>query len=304
MALYAFNGTWNSEKTDDLATTANEDEANTNVIRFRNAYDASHTFYRNGVGTRLSWWGKLVGGAFGAGGFTRLEEALHHLKARSKAGDPDIDIVGFSRGAALALAFANKINGNHELRDASGKPPRIRFLGLFDVVASFGIPVNLGPIRFQEYNIGFELTLPPNVQYCFHAMALDERRQSFRATRVNGAYEVWFRGAHSDIGGGNGNTGLNAIAAAWMLRKAYACGLPVRQSAILETASRAKTCSPQWASFDPVKNRFRTIADGDRVHHTVTMPSGFKDCNEPAANCATEDAAAELLAAHSAVFKE
>ena len=51
-----------------------------------------------------------------------------------------------------------------------------------------------------------------------HAMALDERRQSFSVTRIKGAYEVWFRGAHSDVGGGNGNAGLNAIAAAWMLR--------------------------------------------------------------------------------------
>ena len=81
MALYAFNGTWNSEKTDDLATTIHEDESNANVIRFRDAYDASHTFYRNGVGTRLNWFGKLVGGAFGAGGFTRLEEASHHLRS-------------------------------------------------------------------------------------------------------------------------------------------------------------------------------------------------------------------------------
>jgi hypothetical protein len=61
MALYAFNGTWNSEKTDDLATTAHEDEGNTNVIRFRGAYEGQHTSYCNGVGTRLSWFGKLVG---------------------------------------------------------------------------------------------------------------------------------------------------------------------------------------------------------------------------------------------------
>jgi uncharacterized protein (DUF2235 family) len=303
MALYAFNGTWNSEKTDDLGTTAHEDEGNTNVIRFRDGYEGAQNYYCNGVGTRLSWFGKLVGGAFGAGGFTRLEEATHHLKARVAAGDRDIDIVGFSRGAALALAFTNKIAKTKALRDADGRPPRIRFLGLFDVVGSFGIPINLGPFKFQEYNVGFELTLPDNVQYCFHAMALDERRQTFGVTRVKGAYEVWFRGAHSDVGGGNGNAGLNAIAAAWMLRKAYACGLPIRQNAILEAASRAKACGPQWTSFDPVRNRFRPIADGDRVHHTVAMPSGFKECNEPGANCIREDAAAELISTHSALFK-
>jgi uncharacterized protein (DUF2235 family) len=304
MPLYAFNGTWNAEKTEDLQTSLRESDANTNVIRFRDAYRGAQTFYRDGVGTRLSWIGKLVGGAFGAGGFTRLGEAMDHLKARRAAGDRDIDIVGFSRGAALALAFANKINASRELRDTHGRPPRIRFLGLFDVVGAFGVPVNLGPLRFQEYNVGFRLSLPPNVEHCFHALALDERRQAFRVTRVEGAYEVWFRGAHSDVGGGNGNHGLNAIAGTWMLRKAFACGLPIREPHILELAGSARPDAvPIWASFDPVKNRFRTCRPDDRIHHTVAIPSGHRDCNDPPASCVREDAAAELVAVRSALFQ-
>ncbi|MPZ24713.1 MAG: hypothetical protein GEU28_14570, partial [Dehalococcoidia bacterium] len=152
MPLYAFNGTWNSEKTEDLQTSARESDANTNVIRFRDAYDRPDTFCINGVGTKLGLLGKVLGGAFGAGGFARLSEAMDHLQGRFRAGERDIDIVGFSRGAALALAFANKVAGTIALRDASGRPPRIRFLGLFDVVGSFGLPINLGPFNFQRYN--------------------------------------------------------------------------------------------------------------------------------------------------------
>ena len=57
--------------------------------------------------------------------------------------------------------------------------------------------------------------MPPNVQHCYHAMALDECRAFFQLTRLAGTgvneagrlVEVWFRGVHSDIGGGNGNFG-------------------------------------------------------------------------------------------------
>jgi uncharacterized protein (DUF2235 family) len=137
MALYAFNGTWNSDKTDDVATPENEGARNTNVVLFRNAHGAPAPYYSNGVGTRIGAVGKIFGGAFGVGGQQRLSEALAHLQRRFNSGDRDIDIVGFSRGAALALAFANRVA--KQMRDDRGRPPRIRFLGLFDVVGSFGI---------------------------------------------------------------------------------------------------------------------------------------------------------------------
>ena len=295
MPLYAFNGTWNSEKTDDLATQDDETLQNTNVVRFRDAYDRGNGYYCNGVGTRIGVFGKVFGGALGAGGGPRLDAAMAHLEQREAAGDREIDIVGFSRGAALALAFANRV----ATRDARA---HIRFLALFDVVGSFGIPINLGPIKFQEYNLGYQLDLPRHVEYCFHAMALDERRQTFRVTRVKGAYEVWFRGAHSDIGGGNGNAGLNSIALCWMLRKAAACGLPIRQQAILDAAA---ACRPHaavtWPS-DPYRNKFRPVAADDRVHHTVAIPCGNKDYQDPPASCVREAAEMESVAGRTALF--
>jgi hypothetical protein len=51
MALYAFDGTWNEEKDNDTIY------ANTNVVRFFQAYDGNSPqtkdYYRAGVGTRL-----------------------------------------------------------------------------------------------------------------------------------------------------------------------------------------------------------------------------------------------------------
>jgi hypothetical protein len=92
------------------------------------------------------------------------------------AGDEVIDIVGFSRGAALAIAFANKLAKNHPERS-------IRFIGVFDIVGEFGAPG-------QFINLDFNLKMPPNVTRCYHAMALDEHRAVFQLTRLSGTGET------------------------------------------------------------------------------------------------------------------
>ena len=78
-------------------------------------------------------------------------------------------------------------------------------------------------------------------------MALDEHRPSFLPTRLNGACEVWFRGVHSDVGGGNTNRGLNDIALKWMMSKAKAAGLPIAQEDI-DALKPDATATPH---FDP-----------------------------------------------------
>jgi uncharacterized protein (DUF2235 family) len=301
MALYAFNGTWNSEKTDVESTTADESMGNTNVVKFKAAYQGANGYYTNGVGTRFGFTGRFVGGAFGIGGLDRINDALDHLRKRLAAGDREIDIVGFSRGAALAIAFANRLTS--KVSDpTTGKAPRIRFLGLWDLVGAFGIPINLGPIRFQEYNIGYKDDLPATVEYCFHALALDERRQTFRPTRIQGAYEVWFRGAHSDVGGGNDNLGLNNIALGWMLRKAAASGLPIDGARAQAAADGGKPQTKPRFAKDFIKNEHRKVLKTDLVHHTVAA-SNEPDCNNPPDGCKVEDAAAEVRAVRASTFK-
>src|SRR4051812_24627153 len=102
MALYAFDGTWNNEK------DAGRYDLNTNVVRFKDLYSKTRYFYQ-GIGTRHGLIGKIVGGAFGVGGQERIQAAKKDLARQLAAGDRDIDIVGFSRGAALAVHFSNVI---------------------------------------------------------------------------------------------------------------------------------------------------------------------------------------------------
>ena len=78
--------------------------------------------------------------AFGLGGHNRIRKALDRMEHNLEAGDPIVDVIVFSRGAALAVAFANEVAEKYPT-------VRIRFLGIWDLVAEFGAPgkaVNLG----------------------------------------------------------------------------------------------------------------------------------------------------------------
>ena len=154
-------------------------------------------------------------------------------------------------------------------RDVVEDQPSIRFLGLWDVVGSFGVPINAGPIRFQEINFGHKLDVPKDVHHCFHAMALDERRQTFRVTRLLNTYEVWFRGVHSDVGGGNGNVALSTIALRWMLRKAKAAGLPIGDDSLTACDNKVDTQAAIRPSKDLIPNEHRGLLEEDRYHYTV-----------------------------------
>ena len=270
MALYAFDGTGNTPID------------RTNVIKFFEAYSPdTNNLYLTGPGTRYGLFGRIWGGITGAGGETRVCEAVARLKANFAAGDRVIDIVGFSRGAALALDFANEIY-------AMGKnAPDIRFLGLWDTVASFGVPGN-------GVNIGVTLTLPPNVVTCRHAMALDERRALFPLTRViqdgfsevepRDVQEVWFRGYHSDVGGGNQNPGLSNISLCWMYAQAQEVGLTFREANV-QIAGRARQpkAEPISPPMDLIDSGKRTIQPTDVVHNSVyrRLMSGRFPANNP-----------------------
>jgi len=255
VSLYAFDGTWNEDEVNEAKDT--------NVAKFRDAYTAQR-FYLEGVGTRLGFIGKILGGVAGAGGRIRIREAMESLDRRFADGDRVIDIVGFSRGAALALHFAN------EIQEEKGGA-EVRFLGLWDVVASFGLPGN-------EINLGWTLTLPENVRKCYHAMALDERRGNFPLTRVRAPsggmltsgklQEVWFRGVHSDVGGG-ASVGLSSIALSWMLRRASGDGLPISAAKLAQHEALRDPSAPVSKNFDPKKDQPRRIAQGDAQHEYV-----------------------------------
>ncbi len=132
MSLYAFDGTWNQKKDGE-----DPDYTNTNVVRFHAAYAKNSgrpEFYVEGVGTRFQAIGQALGGVFGLGELTRIEEGYKQLCREwiATSGKAPIDIVGFSRGAATALDFCNYLL-DRGIRDPDtgaqvAGAPEIRFL--------------------------------------------------------------------------------------------------------------------------------------------------------------------------------
>ena len=269
MALYAFDGTCNEDE--------KKDENETNVRKFLLAYEGANfeENYLAGVGTRFGLLGTMLGGVFGAGGKTRIEEMYDKLIQKWKAGDRQIDIIGFSRGAALAVHFANLISQHGVQYDDVNDNPEIRFLGVWDIVGSFGIPINF-VFNFHDINIGYDITsVSRKVKHCFHAMAMHKRRQTFEVTRLNSGnqhgnvQEMWFRGVHSDVGGGNGNTKLSNISLAWMLQKGADCGLPIKREMIQVHAKNSDATVPLFKNFDPIKNDMRPVFPSDTIHDSA-----------------------------------
>ncbi|MEW8403316.1 MAG: DUF2235 domain-containing protein [Candidatus Thiodiazotropha taylori] len=270
MALYAFDGTWNSDEDEPIVDT--------NVVRFAELYKGRQVEYIAGVGTRFGKIGALFGGLFGSGGKTRIEEMYDELCDNWQSGDTEIDIIGFSRGAALAVHFANLI-GEQGILLADGnfdKSTRVRFLGIWDMVGSFGLSFNTF-IDFQSIDLGWNLrTLDVCVNRCFHAMALDERRETFNVVRLDpgcsqpNVHEVWFRGVHSDVGGGNGEIARSNIALQWMIEQAKACGLEFHdEKASAKRYSVTNRFAPIYQNKDIHLDPRRKVGADDNIHPTA-----------------------------------
>ena len=272
MALYAFDGTGNDDREGD--------DRDSNVLDFFRAYDdplknddpkkERGSLYMKGIGTRAKELvGRKFAEAFGIGGHRRVRQALDRLENNIEAGDRAIHVVGFSRGAALALSFANEIASKMTVAQL-----KVGFLGVFDVVGEFGLPG-------EHVNAGHNLKFPPNVEHGYHAMALDESRLLFQLTRLSGTgqdeekrlQEVWFRGVHSDVGGGNGNRGLNWIALNWMFQNAKRVGVPIVEANV--AANLADKDLPQEiTTHDLDAEAVRKIRDTDLLHSSVVLGPG------------------------------
>ncbi len=122
-----------------------------------------------------------------------------------------IDIYGFSRGAAEARVFTNWLVELFEGGKLCGVPTKIRFLGLFDTVASVGLPASMG--LGQNGHCSWAqpewMRIPEQVQNCVHFVAMHENRGSFPVELIQhdgklptNCHEFMFPGMHSDVGGG------------------------------------------------------------------------------------------------------
>jgi uncharacterized protein (DUF2235 family) len=109
-------------------------------------------------------------------------------------------------------------------------------------------------------------------------MALDERRRDFPVTRWDPdprVEEVWFPGAHSDIGGGNPakESGLSDVALEWMQAKlterAIRFAMPLREPE--SSGPNALRIHEPWQHFpfNTSEPTARVPRAGDHFHPSV-----------------------------------
>lgn len=131
--------------------------------------------------------------------------------------------------------------------DANDTTPRprigIRFLGLWDTVAAYGLPIDeltmavdrwIWPMTFADRD------LPDHVHFARQALSLDDERRTFfpipwedpapRAERgidVGGRrlVQAWFAGVHANVGGGYPDDRLALVPLNWIMQAAADRGL-------------------------------------------------------------------------------
>ena len=211
-------------------------------------------YYDEGVGTGNSV-DRWLGGALGIGLGINVQQAYRFL-ALNYEPDDQIIMFGFSRGAFTVRSLAGLVSLVGLLRKGDldkmpsvwdyyrTKPadrridfidsrwvaarPEIDFLGVWDTVGALGIPGNvLGRIGRRRHEF-HDVALGKKVKRAFQALAIDEQRKFYppavwdttKSPDGQTVDQVWFAGAHSNVGGGYPDFVLSDQAFLWMISKA------------------------------------------------------------------------------------
>lgn len=222
------------------------------------------TFYDPGIGTD---WRRVSGMLFGVGLGRNLLQCYREIHKHYESGDQIylfgfsrgaatvrslsefIHLFGIlprSRSELIDQAYKIYKIRNKEKRERKAAEfvkrhatmwTKIRFLGCYDTVAALGVSMKglnlvvdaIWPHRFHSF------ALSESVSYARHALAIDESRKNFLPVMWEARppeegdrmKQVWFSGAHSDIGGGYYKDDLSSIPLTWMLKEAVDQGLRV-----------------------------------------------------------------------------
>lgn len=262
----SFDGTWNTpdQNQDDGDESTNVWKLHDAILPEDKKRGRQDKWYEKGVGTK--WYNKLRGGAFGVGLSKKIQEGYQYLVETFEDGD-QIYIFGFSRGAYSARSLVGFIRNAGLLkpehvkrvseayslyrtrddgadsenarffREKFARETTIHFIGVWDTVGALGIPVESFDWFNKAYYQFHDTELSGIVKNAFHAVAVDEHRKTYQCTlwdpieKPNQTMEqVWFCGAHANVGGGYANNRLSDVTLRWMMEKAQQQGLNLDQN--------------------------------------------------------------------------
>jgi uncharacterized protein (DUF2235 family) len=290
------------------------------LFRIASKSEDQRVFYNPGIGTignrdpwsRVKQDTKAVFGLATGYGLDRdILGAYEFVCQHYEKGD-NLFFFGFSRGAYTVRALAGLVHmvgllpvdqlniANYALssykrasedddlsiawnfsRIAGGRRTTIKFIGVWDTVASVLVPrrdritPTLQTLPYTRKN--------PSVEIFRHAMAIDERRRMFRLNRWISSQpfiarpfdttnphpnqdvkQVWFAGVHADVGGGypEARSGLSKFPLDWMIEEARPHGLKINV-AMRNQLVRGKPLAGgrlQYVEPDPCRELHQSLA--------------------------------------------
>ena len=214
-------------------------------------------------GVQGKGWRRWYNAASGEGVNLSIMRGYSFIARHYRPGDR-IYLLGYSRGAYAARSLAGMIGRigilrhryateryvnlafrfyqvgsrsaacRHFTAHRCHEGAQIEMLGVWDTVKALGLPYpvlsRLAPMATDFHDAG----LGPHVRHGYHALAIDETRTAYRPKlwerSEHGRLEqVWFPGAHADVGGAvrlrPEARPLANIPLCWMLRRAARHGL-------------------------------------------------------------------------------
>jgi uncharacterized protein (DUF2235 family) len=188
---------------------------------------------------------------------------------------------------------------NLDINDCQQQFPAIRFLGVWDTVDAYGMPVDELKLAIDEWvwPMSFADRDPSKMLLTIrHALSLDDERPTFwpvlwnevvkdhpddREVRVLSSdtiRQVWFAGVHANVGGGYPDDGLAHTALKWMMDEAHTVGLRYDEIAGKEIAARVNPDGERYDSRAGIAGYYRygprrVAALCNDEDHGVTVPT-------------------------------
>ena len=147
----------------------------------------------------------------------------------------------------LIIPILDTLRGNKSFSKIVREPiPTIEFIGIWDTVAAYGLPIDEMTRGISNWVWPLELpnrVLSPRVNYARHALALDDERTTFHPVlwteheegkpappipaTIDGEklVQVWFVGMHANVGGGYPDDAVAFVPLYWLLAEAEKYGL-------------------------------------------------------------------------------
>lgn len=164
-----------------------------------------------------------------------------------------------------------------EQTERSAGQVKIRFLGLFDTVEAYGVPLEelRAVFDFWIWPISFRNRVCSSVvEHVCHALSLDDERRTYHPLRFDQTRrldlegsgnqtdgpkikEVWFAGVHADIGGGYPDDEASLEPLIWMIDEAKKEGLIVIDEKVHELDSRRSKNALIHDSRSGMKSAYR-----------------------------------------------